>query len=175
MAWLTSPLVAQEPDGLMKNHGMEELDSVTGAPVGWSSLRGKVPLAASALAYEESHSLEMLAPETGNGWVRSATIQVEPKTTYRLKAALLPQAGPSDLPYYGVRVYLSDTGWTPEDGKPYLFGSDDLKDDGSEWKLKEATFQTGEATKWIYMGIFIVGGKGGSVLLDDVRLERVDP
>ncbi len=172
---LSSPLMAQGPDGLVKNHDMEEIDSTTEVPAGWDSLGGKVPLATSAVAHEGSHSLEIIAPESGNGWVRSARISVEPNTTYRVRAAFLVQLGESQqLPYYGMRIYLSDSGWTPADGEPYLLGSDDQKDDGREWKIKEATFQTGETTKWLYIGILMTGKHGGSVLLDDVLLERAD-
>ncbi len=167
---------AEPSPNLVPNAGMEEVqEGKEPIPIGWRSMGERMALRSTEEAHEGSRALEIRTPEQHvNGWVRSESFRVDPNTVYRLRASFLSRGDDrQSVPFYGVRVYESDEGWNPPDGEEYLIAREDLRDNGREWKIKEATFRTRETAKWIYIGILLDSKTPGVLLVDDVVLERV--
>lgn len=160
-----------QTQNLAPNPGFEEQEG--SAPKGWQVLNRKTTIQSSPEAQDGAAALEIATPQSGSAWVRSAVIAVEPHVTYHLRVALLarPVKGKT-VPLYGIRVYESEGGWNPPDGQPYLISREKDKDNGQEWQVKEATFETREGTKWIYIGILVDSSVTGSLLVDTLEVEK---
>lgn len=178
VASLTLPLhslFGEGPFGLVRNAGMEELNPGTNVPAGWTANSDQLSLSASDVAYQGNQALRIEVKASRHGWIRSDRFAVTPNTPYRFRAAFLTQTGRSGAkPFYGVRIYFSDSGWHPEDSQPYLIEHEASRDNGQDWVIKGATFETGETTRWGYIGLLLSGSSEGALLLDDVLLERAD-
>lgn len=170
---LQMSLLHAEPASLIPNPGLEQslLDET---PHGWRTKAPKLlPMRITDEAYDGSLALEVGTPQTGNGWVYTPVIKAQPGTSYRLSVALLARAlSGRGIPFYGIRVYESDGGWNPEEGQPYLITKEPNRDNGWEWQIKEASFQTRENTKWLFIGFLVDSSTAGVLLIDDVVLQK---
>ena len=181
-AWLLSlasstiPGLADEP--LFKEGDMETIEQheAGAAPRGWQVLNPQTDTpvieAEQGQVHEGESAMKITVGKSERFWVRSSRIRVLPNTEYEISIAIMASQGAS--PFYGVRVYESDGGWNPPDGQPYLIQREMQKDNGREWVVKTARFQTRSNTQWLYIGLFQQSEKQqGSVIYDSISLQPV--
>ncbi len=149
---------------------MEEPNVVNGVtiPKGWEKPPANLTISQdSGLFSEGENSLRITLNETGQGWVRTQVMPVQPGKTYDIRFSMR-LSSPGNLPFCGVRIYDSQKGWIPSSG--YLVNSQQSRD----WVKKEARFTVSPEARWIYVGFLVKGDQEASVNIDDLTITAVD-